>query len=131
MLVAKICRASQKQNGDTITHNKCYKKMKQDTNLSDTNKLARKVRGMNIQDVVDNPEWQKVRVWLKGKWASRGEECTNALKKYFNKDKSDPYRVRRVLNYLTCSGFRTGAIKEKSAYEFREVVRDTWKKLIG
>ena len=99
--------------------------------LSPVNKLAREVRGMNIQHVVDDPEWQSVRVWLKGKWASHGEDCTNALKTYLYKDKSNPYRVRRVLNYVTCSGFRTGAIKEPTAYVFREEVRSIWKSLIN
>lgn len=95
-----------------------------------SNISAKEVRAMNIQDVVDDPEWQKVRLWLKGKWSSRGPECTMALKNYLYKNKKDPFRVRRVLNYVTCSGFRTGAIKEPTAYEFREEVRDIWKKLL-
>ena len=93
--------------------------------------LAKKVRGMNIQDVVNDSEWQSVRVWLKGKWAKHGPKCTQALTDYLYKDKTDPYRVRRVLNYVTCSGFRTGAIKEPTAYVFREDVRSIWKQLLG
>lgn len=94
-------------------------------------KLAHVVKSSNIQDVVNDPEWQKLRLWLKGKWASQGKECVNRLRNYFEKDKNDPWRVRRVLNYLTCSGFRTGAIKEPSADSLRQEVRETWAQLLG
>ena len=93
--------------------------------------LAQKVKATNIQEVVDDPEWQKLRVWLKGKWAAQGPECVRRLREYFEKDKQDPWRVRRVLNYVTCSGFRTGAIKESSVDSLREEVRSVWSKLLG
>jgi hypothetical protein len=93
--------------------------------------LARKVKGTNIQEVVDDPEWQKLRLWFKGKWASQGPECAKKLRDYFEKDKNDPWRVRRVLNYVTCSGFRTGAIKEPSIDALRDEVRTAWSKLLG
>jgi hypothetical protein len=93
--------------------------------------LAQKVKGMNIQVVVDDPEWQKLRLWLKGKWAQHGPECVQRMREYFEKDKTDPYRIRRLLNYLTCSGFRTGAIKEPSADKLREEVREVWAKMLG
>ena len=95
------------------------------------NDLAQKVKATNIQEVVDNPEWQRLRLWFKGKWATRGKECAKKLREYFEKDKNDPWRVRRVLNYVTCSGFRTGAIKEPSIDSLREEVRDTWAKMLG
>ncbi len=98
---------------------------------SETQELARKVKGTNIKKVVDDPEWQKLRLWLKGKWALQGKECVGRMRDYFEKDKNDPWRVRRLLNYLTCSGFRTGAIKESSAEKLREEVRDAWHKLLG
>jgi len=93
--------------------------------------LAQKVKATNIQEVVDDPEWQELRVWLKGKWAAHGPECVHRLREYFEKDKTNPWRVRRVLNYVTCSGFRTGAIKEPSVDRLREEVRDTWQQLLG
>jgi hypothetical protein len=93
--------------------------------------LARKVKATNIQEVVDDPEWQELRLWLKGKWATYGPECAKRLRNYFEKDKNDPWRVRRVLNYVTCSGFRTGAIKEPSIDSLREEVRAVWAKLLG
>jgi len=107
--------------------------MKQEiTNLnSRVQELAQKVKGMNIQVVVDDPEWQKLRLWLKGKWAPHGPECVQRMREYFEKDKTDPYRIRRLLNYLTCSGFRTGAIKEPSADKLREEVREVWAKMLG
>jgi hypothetical protein len=95
------------------------------------NELARKVKATNIKVVVDDPEWQELRLWLKGKWATYGPECAKRLRNYFEKDKNDPWRVRRVLNYVTCSGFRTGAIKEPSIDSLREEVRAVWAKLLG
>lgn len=93
--------------------------------------LAQKVKATNIQEVVDDPEWQKLRVWLKGKWSAQGPECAKRLRDYFEKDKQDPWRVRRVLNYVTCSGFRTGAIKEPSVDSLRDEVRSVWAQLLG
>ena len=93
--------------------------------------LAQKVKATNIQEVVDDPEWQELRVWLKGKWANRGKECVERLRNYFEKDKTNPWRVRRLLNYVTCSGFRTGAIKETSVDPLREEIRRTWAFLLG
>lgn len=95
------------------------------------NELARKVKATNIQEVVDDPEWQKLRVWLKGKWVQHGPKCVRRLREYFEKDKNDPWRVRRVLNYVTCSGFRTGAIKEPSVDSLRDEVRAVWSGLLG
>lgn len=107
--------------------------MKKDLNSlkSRIDNLAQKVKATNIQEVVDDPEWQKLRLWLKGKWAQHGPECVKRLREYFEKDKTDPWRVRRVLNYVTCSGFRTGAIKETSVDSLREEVRAVWAKLLG
>jgi len=93
--------------------------------------MAQKVKATNIKVVVDDPEWQKLRLWLKGKWAEHGPECVKRMRDYFEKDKKDPWRVRRLLNYLTCSGFRTGAIKEPSADRLREEVREAWHNLLG
>lgn len=92
---------------------------------------ARKVKATNIQVVVDDPEWQKLRLWLKGKWALHGPECIRRMRNYFEVDKENPWRVRRLLNYLTCSGFRTGAIQEPSAPALREEVRQAWHNLLG
>ena len=97
----------------------------------ETQELAHKVKATNIQEVVDDPEWQTLRLWLKGKWAKQGKECVDRMRDYFKVDKENPWRVRRLLNYLTCSGFRTGAIKEESASELREEVRSAWHKLLG
>jgi len=93
--------------------------------------LAKKVKATNIQIVVDDPEWQKLRVWLKGKWAAQGPECVKGLQAYFDVDPNNPWRVRRVLNYVTCSGFRTGAIKEPSVDPLRDQVRNAWAGLLG
>jgi len=97
----------------------------------DIQTLAREVKGTNIKVVVNDPEWQTLRLWLKGKWVAMGPECANRLRKYFEVDKTNPWRVRRVLNYVTCSGFRTGAIKESSVDALREEVRFAWSTLLG
>ena len=95
------------------------------------NNTAQKVKASNIQDVVNDQEWQTLRLWLKGKWAKFGPECSKRLRNYFETDKTNPWRVRRVLNYVTCSGFRTGAIKEPSVDSLRAEVRDAWALLLG
>ncbi len=92
---------------------------------------AQIVKGTNIKKVVDNPEWQKLRLWFKGKWNTQGKECLRKLTDYFEQDPNDPWRVRRVLNYVTCSGFRTSAIKETGVDDLRERVRKKWRDLLG
>ena len=93
--------------------------------------LAREVKGTNIKIVVNDPEWQELRLWLKGKWAVKGPECIRRMRNYFEVDKENPWRVRRLLNYLTCSGFRTGAIREPLTDALREEVREAWHNLLG
>ena len=89
------------------------------------------VKATNIKIVVAEPEWQKVRLGLKGRWNSEGKQCVAELRAYWNKDRNDPWRVRRMLNYVTCSGFRTSAIKEPSIEKLREEVRAKWYHLLG
>lgn len=65
---------------------------------------------LDIRTVVADEEWQAVRTSLLGRWKAEPAPCLAALEAYAG-DLSDPARVRRVLNYLTGSGFRSGTLK--------------------
>ena len=43
----------------------------------------------------------------------------------------DPLKVRRALNYLTCSAFRIGIISSDEITQLREEVREAWKELLA
>jgi hypothetical protein len=77
---------------------------------------------MDIREVVADPEWQALRESLVGTWKSQGPENAARLRAYVG-DFKDPLRVRRVLNYLTGTGFRSGAIACPEAGTLREEVR--------
>lgn len=63
-----------------------------------------------IQKVVKNQEWQSLRKSLLGKWKTQPEQNLSSLLNYLEEECYSPIRVRRVLNYLTGSGFRSGKI---------------------
>jgi hypothetical protein len=69
------------------------------------------VRDMDIRIVVADTEWQSLRKSFLGTWKHRDMERENilCLSEYLD-EFHDPYKVRRVLNYLTGSGFRMGKI---------------------
>ena len=65
-----------------------------------------------VSQLVKDPEWQKVRQNLVGKWKTRPEYCCSQLKSYLGSIKNTSNeKLRIVLNYLTGTGFRTGRIK--------------------
>lgn len=64
---------------------------------------------MNIKDVVNDPEWQAIRIAFLGTWKLTPEKNVKVLRDYVG-NFSDPLKVRRVSNYLTGSGFRSGKI---------------------
>lgn len=63
-----------------------------------------------IKEIVNDPEWQKLREGLLGTWNFQPEKNCHALERYLG-DFSDPLKLRRVSNYLTGSGFRSGRIQ--------------------
>jgi hypothetical protein len=65
---------------------------------------------MNIKEIVNDPEWQSLRRSFVGTWKIFPERNCERLERYLG-DFSDPLKLRRVLNYLTGSGFRSGKIK--------------------
>jgi len=90
---------------------------------------ASQVRSMPIGEVVDDAEWQKLRSGLRGKWTSDTKMAVAQLTEYLQSF-SDPFRLRRALNLLTGSGFRTGRISDPSITRLRDKVRDAWKGLL-
>lgn len=83
------------------------------------------VRAMDIRLVVRLPEWQELRASLVGTWKFTPKTNVARLRQFYNPD--DPIKTRIVLNYLTGSGFRTGAICCPEADAFREEVRENWR----
>lgn len=76
----------------------------------------------SIQHVVNDPEWQALRTSLLGTWKGYPERNVAKLRAYLN-DFSDPLRLRRVLNYLTGTGFRLGKIFHPDIDALREEIR--------
>lgn len=77
---------------------------------------------MTISEIVRDPEWQALRISMIGTWMSQSRENVDRLNRYLG-DGKDPLKVRRVLNYITGSGFRSGKISSRLITQFREYVR--------
>jgi hypothetical protein len=76
-----------------------------------------------IREIVKDPEWQKVRTRLVGRWKSSPEWCCSQLKSYlWPVDKATEDQLRIMMNYLTGSGFRMGKIKHKCIQDIRDKV---------
>jgi hypothetical protein len=64
-----------------------------------------------VKELVKDPEWQKVRQSLLGKWTDRPNWCVSELRDYLGHISSaDEKKLKIVMNYLTGTGFRTGTI---------------------
>lgn len=83
---------------------------------------------MKIQQIVDNPEWQALRKSFVGTWKVTPAENCEKLEVYLD-DFSDYFKLRRVSNYLTCSGFRIGIIQHPSINILRDMVKFKLKQL--
>ena len=83
-----------------------------------------------IKELVKDVEWQKLRQSLVGTWKVTPEENCKKLRKYLGNDisKADLKRLRIVMNYLTGSGFRYGAIKHECISELRKEIGSEIKK---
>jgi len=91
---------------------------------------ALEVRSMDIKKVVDDPDWQKLREGFVGTWKAAPVHNTALLRGYVG-DMSDPLKVRRVLNYLTGSGFRIGVISHPDITKLRDEIRAKWKHMLS
>ena len=78
---------------------------------------------MTIQQIVNDPEWQILRKSFVGTWMLIPSENVRKLRRYLN-DFSDPLKLRRVHNYLTGSGFRSGKIKGEEINKLLKEVRN-------
>jgi hypothetical protein len=67
-----------------------------------------------MSELVKDPEWQKVRESLVGQWKKRPDWCVSQLRTYLGPVHEAPEeKLLIVLNYLTGTGFRTGAISSR------------------
>ena len=82
----------------------------------------KRVRALNIKVVVDDKEWQSLRESFLGSWKSEPIENVIKLREYIQ-DMSCPFRVRRVLNYLTGTAFRIGIISHPEVTKLLNEVR--------
>lgn len=89
------------------------------------NLSPREVKALDIKIVVADPEWQKIRSSFVGTWKTDAKKNISVLKKYVG-DMSDPFKVRRVLNYLTGSAFRMGIINSPEIEKLRNQIRTAW-----
>ena len=85
----------------------------------------KEVKAMDIRLVVRLPEWQELRASLVGTWKFTPKTNVARLRAFY--DPADARKTRIVLNYLTGSGFRTGAIQCPDADALREEVRENWR----
>lgn len=74
-----------------------------------------------IRELVKDPEWQKVRQGLLGKWKEEPEWCCAQLSRYLGSNPSNE-KLKIVMNYLTGTGFRTGRIKHPCITKIRSQI---------
>ena len=80
---------------------------------------------MNAEDIkklVDDPVWQALRKSFLNTWRSQPEKNIKALRDYLG-NMEDKRKLRRVLNYLTGTGFRTKTISHPSINHLLSEVR--------
>jgi hypothetical protein len=79
--------------------------------------------GKDIREVVDDPYWQALRLSLLGTWKTTPMQNVARLRRYLNDEQWGADVVARVLNYLTGTAFRIGAIDAPSITLLRDDVR--------
>ena len=84
------------------------------------------VKSMNIKKVVKNEEWQNIRKSFLGTWMKQPEENVEVLRTYLG-DFSCPMKLRRVLNYITGTGFRSGKIQHPSISLLHDEILKIWR----
>jgi hypothetical protein len=77
----------------------------------------------NIQTLVKDPEWQKLRKALVGTWKDKPADNVQKLRNYLgSKPWTDAIKLRIVHNYLTGSGFRIGLISHPEITKLKNQV---------
>jgi hypothetical protein len=79
-------------------------------------------KGQDIRQIVDDPEWQELRLSFIGTWKSKVEENVIKLEKYLGDDPSE-MKLVRVYNYLTGTGFRMGVIGNSETENLKNLVK--------
>ena len=83
----------------------------------------KRVYGKDIRDIVREPAWQALRQSLVGTWKHTPDDNVRKLAEYLDNACWDRYAVVRVLNYLTGTAFRIGAINTPRIESLRVRVR--------
>lgn len=83
---------------------------------------------LTIQQIVDDPEWQALRGSFVGTWKKTPTENVTRLREYLG-PMTEWIRLRRVLNYLTGSGFRMKVIDHPEIDKLLNEVRTKIDKL--
>lgn len=83
------------------------------------------VKKMRIKDVVRDADWQELRKSFLGTWAKTPVDNVTKLREYLQ-DYSDPLKVRRVLNYITGTGFRLGKITHPEITKLHNEIKKVW-----
>jgi len=85
--------------------------------------------GKTMQDIVDNPEWQKLRESFLETWKTNAPQNIQKLRRFLgNTSSTTNEKLLIVYNYLTGSVFRIGVVKHDSIDELKEEVREEIKK---
>jgi hypothetical protein len=74
----------------------------------------------SMKELVQDPEWQKLRSSFIGTWKTNQTQNCSKLRNYLgNISTCDEKKLRIVMNYLTGSGFRMGKIKHPCIQNLR------------
>lgn len=75
------------------------------------------------KELVNLPEWQRLRESLLGTWSKSPEDNVKKLRDFLGDlSTTDERRLRIILNYLTGTGFRLGKISHPSIQKLRTEV---------
>lgn len=91
-----------------------------------TIKILSKIK--SIKEIVNNPEWISLRESLVGTWQEKPLANVRKLRKYLGENPQYE-KLRRTLNYLTGSAFRSKTIKHPAVDSLREWVKNKLKQL--
>jgi len=83
---------------------------------------------ISLKEIVKDPEWQKIRKELIGKWNNSPKLCCSKLSTFLgNISSTSDDKLRIVMNYLTGSGFRMGKIKHSCVQNIRNDISNEMK----
>jgi len=82
-----------------------------------------------MSELVQDKEWQRVRIQLVGQWSVKPQWCCKQLKDYLGPiTKTPDKKLKIMMNYLTGTGFRMGKIKHPCIVKIRSQVSMEMKK---